>query len=80
MKVVFTGGGTGGHFYPIIAVAESIHAVARERRLLAPKLFFIAPEPFDQESLFENEITFIGCPAGKMRRYFSLQNIVSLSP
>lgn len=76
MKVVFTGSGTGGHFYPNIAVAESIRAIARERRLLMPKLYYLAPSAFDQEALFENEIQFIPCPAGKLRRYFSLQNFI----
>lgn len=75
MKIVFTGGGTGGHFYPLIAVAEEVRKLARERRLIAPKLYYIAPSAFDQEALFENEITFISCPAGKMRRYVSWDNI-----
>ena len=78
MKVVFAGGGTGGHFYPLIAVAEEIRAIARERRLIAPKLYYMGPSAFDQEALFENEIAFIGCPAGKWRRYFSLQNYLDL--
>lgn len=78
MKIVFTGGGTGGHFYPIIAVAESIRALTRERRLLAPKLFYLAPSAFDKEALFENEIQFEMCPAGKWRRYFSLANFTDL--
>lgn len=78
MKIVFTGGGTGGHFYPIIAVAEQIRGIARERRLLAPQLYYLAPSAFDQEALFENEIHFETCPAGKVRRYFSLQNFTDL--
>jgi len=78
MKIVFTGGGTGGHFYPIIAVAEAIHEISRERMLVTPRLYFIAPKPFDQEALFENEITFISCPAGKMRRYTSFANFTDL--
>ena len=78
MKIVFTGGGTGGHFYPLIAVAEQVRAIARERRLIAPKLFYMAPNAFDQEALFENEIGFIACPAGKWRRYVSLQNFTDL--
>ncbi len=78
MKVVFTGSGTGGHFYPNIAVAESMRAIARERRLLMPRLYYLAPSAFDQEALFENEIIFIRCPAGKWRRYFSFQNFTDL--
>lgn len=76
MKVVFAGGGTGGHFYPTIAVAESIRKLARERQLIAPKLYYLASKPFDQEALFENEIAFLAIPAGKMRRYFSLSNFI----
>ncbi len=78
MKVVFTGGGTGGHFYPIIAVAEEIRAQARDRRLLMPQMHYLAPSAFDQEALFENEIAFERIPAGKWRRYFSLQNFTDL--
>lgn len=75
MKIVFTGGGTGGHFYPIIAVAEAVNKIVAEERLLAPNLYYIAPAPYDQQALFENNIEFIACPAGKVRRYFSLRNI-----
>ena len=75
MKIVFTGGGTGGHFYPIIAVAEAIREIVTERHLVAPKLYFFAPAPYDEESLFANDIAFVQIPAGNMRRYFSLKNI-----
>lgn len=78
MKIVFTGGGTGGHFYPIIAVAEAVRDLASEHRLIAPRLFFIAPAPFDEEALFANEIMFVKCSAGKMRRYASILNFTDL--
>ncbi len=78
MTIVFTGGGTGGHFYPLIAIAESIKDIVRERRLIDPKLYFLAPAPFDERALFENEIAFIRTPAGKMRRYASLGNITGM--
>ncbi|MBU6490607.1 UDP-N-acetylglucosamine--N-acetylmuramyl-(pentapeptide) pyrophosphoryl-undecaprenol N-acetylglucosamine transferase [Patescibacteria group bacterium] len=77
MKIVFTGGGTGGHFYPVIAIAEAIHDIVRERRLVMPQLYFLAPEPLDQKALFENSIVYVKVPAGKIRRYISLQNLMS---
>ncbi|HVB20248.1 MAG TPA: UDP-N-acetylglucosamine--N-acetylmuramyl-(pentapeptide) pyrophosphoryl-undecaprenol N-acetylglucosamine transferase [Candidatus Paceibacterota bacterium] len=75
MTIAFTGGGSGGHFYPIIAIAEAMNDFVREKRLLAPKLYYLAPTPFDQNALFENGIVFIPIPAGKMRRYASSRNV-----
>jgi len=78
MKIVFTGGGTGGHFYPIIAVAEALNALIEEEHLVRPELYYIGPEPYDERALYENGITFVQSPAGKMRRYFSLLNVLDL--
>ncbi len=78
MKILFTGGGTGGHFYPIIAVAESVTKIVRERRLLPPALYFMSTEAYDKRALFDANITFVSTPAGKMRRYFSLLNFIDL--
>jgi UDP-N-acetylglucosamine--N-acetylmuramyl-(pentapeptide) pyrophosphoryl-undecaprenol N-acetylglucosamine transferase len=74
MKILFTAGGTGGHFYPIIAVAEAINDEVRERKLLEPQLYYAAPDPYDKEMLLASNITFVPAAAGKMRRYFSILN------
>lgn len=78
MKILFTGGGTGGHFYPIIAVAQEIKRLVDEEKLVPPQLYFMAPEPYNRRLLFEEGIEFIAMPSGKLRRYFSLLNFFDL--
>ena len=78
MKILFTGGGTGGHFYPIIAVAQAIRRESAERKILPPTMYYMAPTPYNARILFDNEIEFIKVPAGKLRRYFSLLNFVDV--
>ncbi len=78
MKILFTGGGTGGHFYPIIAVAEAIHDLEQKERLLPSKLYFVSNDPYDSELLSNNNIEYIQISTGKLRTYFSLQNVFDL--
>lgn len=78
MKIIFTGGGTGGHFYSIIAVAESIKKLCRENKLVTPEMYFFAPSPYNQGILFDHNIEFRKTSAGKMRRYFSILNFLDL--
>lgn len=77
MKVVFTGA-SGGHFYPLIAIAESLNEIVAERRLVTPKLYYLSDKPNDEEMLFSNNITFVRIPAGRVRRYFSFKNFTDV--
>ena len=78
MKIVLTGGGSGGHFYPLIAVAEKINEIARQDKLLSPEIFYLSNSPYDKKLLFDNDITFRKISAGKLRRYFSILNFFGL--
>ena len=66
MKIAFTGGGTGGHFYPIIAVAEEINKLIKEEKLVAAQLYYFAPEPYNEQLLTENNIIFVPVMVGKL--------------
>ncbi|MFA6524003.1 MAG: UDP-N-acetylglucosamine--N-acetylmuramyl-(pentapeptide) pyrophosphoryl-undecaprenol N-acetylglucosamine transferase [Candidatus Paceibacterota bacterium] len=74
MKIVFTGGGTGGHFYPIIAVAQKTNQIIDKEKIIGAKLYYISDSPYDKEMLFENGLLYEEINAGKMRTYFSLKN------
>ena len=77
MKIIFTGGGTGGHFYPIIAIAEAINRICESEKILKPELYFLSPTPYDERALFEQSIIFKKVMAGKWRPYFSILNFCS---
>jgi len=76
MKIILTGGGTGGHFYPIVAVAESIRNITKAEKIIEPILYYMGPKQYDERVLFENGVIFERSYAGKIRRYFSLMNAV----
>lgn len=78
MKILLTGGGTGGHFYPLIAIAEKLIEEADKKKIIDLKLYYMSDDPYDKRVLFENKITFIQVSAGKMRTYFSFKNFFDI--
>ena len=78
MKIVFTGGGTGGHFYPIIAVAQRVNQIIDKESIIGAKLYYFSDDPYDREMLSENGLLYEEVHAGKMRTYFSLKNFFDI--
>ena len=78
MKILFTGGGTGGHFYPIIAIAEAIHEIETKERLLPADLYFSSDSPYDAQQLFNHNISYVEIKTGKRRNYASFLNVLDI--
>ncbi len=78
MKIVFTGGGTGGHFYPIIAVAQKLNTMLEHEKILNVDFFYISTEPYNERLLLDNKITFKRITTGKSRTYFSFKNFTDI--
>ncbi len=76
MKIVFTGGQTGGHFYPLISVTQELRRLIREEHLIEPDMYFMAPDPYNKGILFDNGITYKRVMSGKQRVYPSFLNFL----
>ena len=74
MKIVFTGGGTGGHFYPIIAVVQKVNEIIDKEHIIGAQLYYFSDSPYDKEILRENRLLYEETKSGKMRTYFSFKN------
>ncbi len=76
MKIVFTGGGTAGHIFPIIAIVRELKKLRSNKKI---ELFYFGPpDPYSQKLLTQENIKIKRIVAGKMRRYFSFQNIIDV--
>ena len=68
MKIVFTGGGTGGHILPIIAIVRELKSTYKDTDL---ELFYMGPEDkFGDVLLSQEGVQTFNVPAGKLRRYW----------
>ena len=70
VSIAFTGGGTGGHIYPGLAVISSL------KELISCRIFWIGSDSGMDRAIVEGAgIEFFGIPSGKLRRYFSFKNV-----
>jgi len=72
-SIAFTGGGTGGHIYPGLAVISYL------KNLLPHRIFWIGSGNGMDRAIVEGAgVEFFGIPSGKLRRYFSLRNFLDV--
>ena len=79
--IAFTGGGTGGHIYPGLAVAEQFKSVCSENADISAKIIWIGSSAgMDKRIVESNSVVdkFYGIPSGKLRRYFSFRNLLDV--
>lgn len=82
VTVAFAGGGTGGHVYPGLAVADSLRVAANEHGV-SVEIVWLGSSRGNDRKIVEKNVddngnrsadVFYGIPSGKLRRHFSIQN------
>lgn len=72
LKVILTGGGTGGSVSPLIAIYQRLHKMAPDTEFLWIGQY----EGVEKKMVEKYGIAYQGISTGKLRRYFSWQNFV----
>ena len=77
LKIAFTGGGSGGHLMPIIAIVRELRRLHQKDNL---SLHYIGPSDAMARTLLAPEGMIIHPTAGgKIRKYFSLENSIDIA-
>ena len=72
MKVLIGGGGTGGHVFPAIAIAQAIKKAAPDTEIL----FVGAQDKIEMEKVPAAGFKIIGLPAAGLQRKLTLKTLL----
>jgi len=78
IKILVTGGGSSGHISPALAIIKMIGELA-EGADWRPQFRYIGgTRGIERQQITAAGIEFVGVATGKLRRYFSLENLTDL--
>src|SRR5690554_1526093 len=74
MKAIISGGGTGGHIFPAVSIAEEL----KQRNSSVSILFVGAQNRMEMEKIPALGYTIVGLPIQGLQRKFSIKNFKTL--
>lgn len=77
MRILLTGGGSGGHAYPLLAVADALRKSAIQENVQL-ELRYLGPLDEWSAVLKDAGVEMSSLISGKIRRYFSLLNLLDI--
>ena len=78
VTIAFTGGGTGGHIFPGLAIVAFIKKISIAKGVSLRLIWIGSNKGMDRSIVERAGMEFFGIPSGKLRRYFSVQNITDI--
>jgi UDP-N-acetylglucosamine--N-acetylmuramyl-(pentapeptide) pyrophosphoryl-undecaprenol N-acetylglucosamine transferase len=75
MKIIFTGGGTGGHVIPNLAVIAALRKIKPRTEIV----YIGCRDSIEEQLTKEAGLKFFAISSGKLRRYFSLRNLTDVA-
>ena len=73
-RILLTGGGTGGHIYPLLAVADEIKRMTQG----GVELLYLGIKHILNEEFVRRDIRVHRITSSKLRRYFALANFIDV--
>ncbi len=73
-KIVFTGGGSGGHLFPAVALIDAII----EKRFDVTIEYIGSTNGIESKIIKDKDIAYHSIQTGKLRRYLSFQNLLDI--
>jgi UDP-N-acetylglucosamine--N-acetylmuramyl-(pentapeptide) pyrophosphoryl-undecaprenol N-acetylglucosamine transferase len=78
LKLIFTGGGSGGHTMPALAVIESLKDFSKKKNIKIQTLFIGSHCGVEKGIIKKNKIDYKSINTGKLRRYISAKNFFDI--
>ncbi|MBI2888875.1 MAG: UDP-N-acetylglucosamine--N-acetylmuramyl-(pentapeptide) pyrophosphoryl-undecaprenol N-acetylglucosamine transferase [Candidatus Liptonbacteria bacterium] len=77
IRIALTGGGSGGHIYPLLAVAEELQKAALEKKILLD-INYLGPRDAFSSLLHESGVRTRSVMGAKIRNYSAIENILDI--
>lgn len=77
IRILFTGGGSGGHVYPLLAVSAALKKITTADQINLA-LYYMGPRDEYTEIIGTSGFQVKTVVTGKLRRYFSIKNLIDL--